>query len=58
VQTLLDSGALVQVMPDHAYAPLAVHAVYPSGRFVPRRVRAFVDHLAAELPRIPGLDRD
>jgi len=58
VQTLLESGALVRVMRDYAYSPLEVHAVYPSGRFVPRRVRAFVDHLAAELPRIPGLDRD
>ncbi|WP_225770627.1 LysR family transcriptional regulator [Inquilinus sp. Marseille-Q2685] len=58
VQTLLDQGALVRVMRDYAYAPLEVHAVYPSGRFVPRRVRAFVDHLAAALPAIPGLDRD
>jgi DNA-binding transcriptional LysR family regulator len=58
VQPLLDQGALVRVMPDYAYAPLEVHAVYPSGRFVPRRVRAFVDHLAAALPAIPGLDRD
>lgn len=58
VQTLLDSGDLVRVMGAYAYAPLEVHAVYPSGRFVPRRVRAFVDHLAAALPAIPGLDRD
>lgn len=58
VQPLLDQGALVRVMRDYAYAPLEVHAVYPSGRFVPRRVRAVVDHLAAALPAIPGLDRD
>ncbi|MGK9236368.1 LysR family transcriptional regulator [Inquilinus limosus] len=58
VQALLDRGELVRVMRGYAYAPLEVHAVYPSGRFVPRRVRAFVDHLAAELPGIPGLDRD
>ncbi|WP_395682428.1 LysR family transcriptional regulator [Inquilinus sp.] len=58
VQVLLDQGALVRVMATYAYAPLEVHAVYPSGRFVPRRVRAFVDHLAAALPAIPGLDRD
>ncbi|MGK9170592.1 LysR family transcriptional regulator [Inquilinus limosus] len=58
VQALLDSGELVRVMRGYAYAPLEVHAVYPSGRFVPRRVRAFVDHLSIELPGIPGLDRD
>ncbi|WP_026869069.1 LysR family transcriptional regulator [Inquilinus limosus] len=58
VQALLDRGELVRVMRGYAYAPLEMHAVYPSGRFVPRRVRAFVDHLVAELPRIPGLDRD
>ncbi|MGO4127642.1 LysR family transcriptional regulator [Inquilinus sp. YAF38] len=58
VQPLLDQSVLVRVMPDYAYAPLEVHAVYPSGRFVPRRVRAFVDHLATALPGIPGLDRD
>ncbi|OWJ65531.1 LysR family transcriptional regulator [Inquilinus limosus] len=57
VQPLLDRGELVRVMRGYAYAPLEVHAVYPSARFVPRRVRAFVDHLAAELPRIPGLER-
>ncbi|WP_342239574.1 LysR family transcriptional regulator [Inquilinus sp. OTU3971] len=58
VQPLLDRGELVRVLPGYAYAPLEVHAVYPSGRFVPRRVRAFVDHLVAALPGIPGLDRD
>lgn len=58
VQPLLESGALVRVMIAYAYAPLEVHAVYPSGRFVPRRVRALVDHVAAALPGIPGLDRD
>jgi DNA-binding transcriptional LysR family regulator len=58
VQGLLDQGRLVRVLPDHAYAPLAVHAVTPSARFTPRKTRAFIDHLATELPRIPGLDRD
>ncbi|MGY4175975.1 DNA-binding transcriptional LysR family regulator [Bradyrhizobium sp. USDA 4518] len=58
VQPLLENGALVRVMEDYAYAPLELHAIYPSGRFVPRRVRAFVDHLAAALPTIPGLERE
>jgi DNA-binding transcriptional LysR family regulator len=58
VQALLDQGRLVRVMRGYAYAPLEVQAVTPPGRFLPRKVRAFVDHLAAALPGIPGLDRD
>lgn len=58
IQPLLDQGRLVRVLPGHAYAPLEVNAIYPSGRFIPRKVRAFVDHLAAAIPDIPGLDRD
>jgi DNA-binding transcriptional LysR family regulator len=56
VQALLDQGRLVRVMRGYAYAPLEVQAVTPPGRFQPRKVRAFVDHLAAALPGIPGLD--
>jgi DNA-binding transcriptional LysR family regulator len=41
---LLD-GSLVRVMPDFEYRPLDVHAVYTSSRFVPAKVRAFVDHV-------------
>lgn len=39
----LREGALVRVMKDFEYAPMEVHAIYPSGRFVPTKVRAFVE---------------
>lgn len=56
VHDLLERGELVRVMQDYAYPPMDLHAVYPSGRFIPRKVRALVDHLAASLPQVPGLE--
>lgn len=38
-------GALVRLMDDYFADPLVIHAVYPPLRFVPLKVRAFVDHL-------------
>lgn len=42
-------GALVRLFPDHVGDPVPLHAVMPSQRFLPQRVRALVDHLAARL---------
>lgn len=56
VQDLLENGELVRVMQDYAYPPMDLHAVYSSRRFVPRRVRALVDHLTAGLAQVPGLE--
>ncbi|MER8825799.1 LysR family transcriptional regulator [Mesorhizobium sp. M0938] len=48
---LVAQGRLEYVLPDWHYAPHHVHAVYPSNRFIPLKVRRFVagfaDHLAA-----------
>ncbi len=55
VQDLLANGELVRVMEDYAYPPMDLHAVYLSRRFVPRKVRALVDHLIAGLAQVPGL---
>lgn len=55
VQSLLDAGRLVRVLPDYAYAPMDIHVVYTSTRFMPRKVRAFIDHLAVHLKSISGL---
>lgn len=49
IQTELKERSLVRVMKDFEYAPLEVHAIYPSARFVPAKVRAFVDHLEHSL---------
>jgi len=40
-------GALVRLLPEWQSEPYPLHALLPSGRFVPARVRALVDFLAA-----------
>ncbi|MFY8117941.1 MAG: LysR substrate-binding domain-containing protein [Roseateles sp.] len=49
VRDSLASGALVEVMPDWVGRPMPLHAVLPSQRFLPLRLRALVDHLAQGL---------
>lgn len=49
----LTSGALVRIMSKFEPAPLPVHLVVPTARFMPLRVRAFLDHAAAALTRLP-----
>jgi hypothetical protein len=39
-------GALVRLLRDWETEPYPLHAVLPSGRFVPNRVRLLVDFLA------------
>ena len=43
----LESGALVPLLADWQTESYPLHALLPSGRFVPNRVRALVDFLAA-----------
>lgn len=45
VRDQLESGQLRRVLPEVEYAPLDVHAVYPSAGFIPAKVRAFVSFL-------------
>ena len=45
----LRAGTLAPVLPRERLPDFNAHAVLPSGRHVPRRVRAFVDFLAARL---------
>ncbi|GKT01671.1 LysR family transcriptional regulator [Acidovorax sp. SUPP3434] len=61
VRASLLSGALVALLPDWRGQRYALHAVLPSHRFVPARVRALVDHVAqccaalvAEEAAMPG----
>ena len=42
------AGRLVRLLPDWETEPYPLHALLPSGRFVPARVRALVDFLAAK----------
>lgn len=49
VRASLARGALVRLFPGLVGDALPLHAVMPSQRFLPQRVRALVDHLAARL---------
>jgi DNA-binding transcriptional LysR family regulator len=53
VADLLRDGRLVPVLADHAVSPsdveTAVYAVYPSGRFLSPKTRAFIDFLVERL---------
>lgn len=42
----IHQGRLVRLLPEWDTEPYPLHALLPSGRFVPARVRAFVDFLA------------
>ena len=48
-------GTLVELMPEYRSLRLGIHAVYPSRKHLPSKVRLLVDHLAAALhvPRWP-----
>lgn len=43
----LATGRLVPVLPALGLDPLGIYAVYPAGRFMQPKLRAFIDHLAA-----------
>jgi DNA-binding transcriptional LysR family regulator len=43
----LESGALVRLLPDYEPEAFPLHALYRSTAFVPAKIRAFVDRLAA-----------
>ncbi|QFU15564.1 LysR family transcriptional regulator [Microvirga thermotolerans] len=53
----LRSGDLVRILPDEPTYELAVHAVLPSGRQAPAKVRAIVAFLAARFGPEPHWDR-
>ena len=45
----LETGALVEVLPETQRPPLGVFAIYPQGRFPQPKLRAFIDHLVEAL---------
>jgi len=49
IDPYLRSGELELVLPEWRYPPHPVYAVYPSNRFIPLKVRRFVDRLQAFL---------
>ena len=46
----LAAGHLVEVLPDHDFGRLGIHAVYPHRRHLSAKVQAFVQHLLQVLP--------
>ncbi len=46
------AGRLVRLLEDYEGEPVPISAVMPSGRHVPARVRAMVDHLAARFAEL------
>lgn len=46
IQDELDSGALIHILPEWTLPSGGIHAVFPSARFRPVKVRTFVDFLA------------
>ena len=49
VETALREGQLERVLPDHTTDTYGVYALYPPNRHLTRRLRALIDHLAAEI---------
>lgn len=47
IEDELRSGRLVRLLPRYRSPPSEVHAVFPSARFMPGKVRAFLDMLKA-----------
>lgn len=50
-------GRLLAVLPDWRIRELSIYAVRPSGRYLPRRVEALIDFLAARFGDPPPWDR-
>jgi len=53
VQEFLESGALVEVLADLGGRSRPYNLLYPHSRFVPPRVRAFIDFLTARVAAAP-----
>ncbi|GLS18184.1 transcriptional regulator [Labrys miyagiensis] len=50
------AGDLIALLPDHRTSDLAIHAVYPTARNIPLKVRRFIDHLIASFGGEPPWD--
>jgi DNA-binding transcriptional LysR family regulator len=54
VRDLLDSGALVRVLPQWSAPPQELHLLTPSRRYQPLRTRMFIDFAAQQFAALPG----
>jgi DNA-binding transcriptional LysR family regulator len=51
-QTALERGALTTLLDEFQPAPLPINLVYAANRFLPIKVRAFLDFVAPKLKRV------
>ncbi|MDN7180513.1 LysR family transcriptional regulator [Caballeronia sp. SEWSISQ10-4 2] len=51
------AGNLIKLLPDYGTAVLTINAVYPTARYVPSKVRQFIDYLAKAFKDEPPWDR-
>ncbi|MEX0873297.1 MAG: LysR family transcriptional regulator, partial [Aquisalimonadaceae bacterium] len=51
-------GQLVQVMPEFAHEESAYYVLFPQGRHLSRKVRAFVDFLVEQFTPVPPWEQD
>lgn len=54
VRPELESGVLEIVLDDWAYAKLPIHAVWPTGRMLPRKARVFLDFIEERIRPVFG----
>jgi DNA-binding transcriptional LysR family regulator len=57
VRDFLRSGALVPILEEFRSEPLAVWMVYPNARYVPAKVRLFIDYFCENIGRLSKLER-
>ncbi|MCK8516162.1 LysR family transcriptional regulator [Methylonatrum kenyense] len=58
VAPAIRDGRLVQVLPEYAHEGSAYYVLFPQGRFLSRKVRAFVDFLVEKFTPVPPWERD
>lgn len=58
VAEALAGGRLVEILADYRRPAIGIHAVYPPGRLISRRVTALTDYLAERFGSHPTWDRE
>ncbi|MDJ0653354.1 MAG: LysR family transcriptional regulator [Xanthomonadales bacterium] len=53
----LEHGTFVDVLPKWRAPSLTIYVAYLPGRHQPRRLRAFLEYVVAQVPGIPGIQR-
>lgn len=56
VQDLIDTGDLIQLLPNWEMIPQQVHLVYPSRKYQPQRTQALLQFMTERIPTLPGFD--